>query len=190
MGAPNCHYRRGPRKYARNCNGMTHAMCSLSNVLCQSLVQLKSCEHDLIRESAACFRCCGQKAFTKGITQLMFFCQTICGCIYQMCIQFLLLTHVWFIVYNISRYSYMYIYIFVSLYIYIYICMHVCIHKTTFYNINIPVSLRRNACRAKSRNLYYIYIVLCICPSCNFYAGFIGLQFIFLASGWVNYVRL
>lgn len=94
MGAPNCHYRRGPRKYARNCNGMTHAMCSLSNVLCQSLVQLKSCEHDLIRESAACFRCGGQKAFTKGITQLMFFCQTICGCIYQMCIQFLLLTHV------------------------------------------------------------------------------------------------
>lgn len=160
MGAPNCHYRRGPRKYARNCNGMTHAMCSLSNVLCQSLVQLKSCEHDLIRESAACFRCGGQKAFTKGITQLMFFCQTICGCIYQMCIQFLLLTHVWFIVYNISRYSYMYIYIYIriTIYIYIFVCMYAYIkpHSITLIYLYLCAEMH-----AEQKAEIYIISTLC-----------------------------
>ena len=90
-------------------------------------------------------------------------------------------------IYIMYQYSLTYIYLYICINMYIYIYMYVCMYAHIKpHSIHLYTCIFAQKCkqRKRSRNLD-IYIVLCsICPSCNFYAGFIGLhQFIFLASG-------
>lgn len=141
-GCSKYQYRRGPGKYARNCNGMTNAsntMCSLSSVLCQSLAGIVEVmwAYSQIRST---FSLVWPEGFYKIPRINAFFAKQFNIQWRKMCIQFLLLACVWCI----------------------------CILQTTFH-INLYTCIFTKKCmQSRSRNLYlhcalYMFILQLLC---------------------------